>query len=340
MRLSLAVCILLFSSAAFAQNLVPNPGFEDYYACPDGIKQLEKAKYWQSANAGSPEFYHGCGYTAEIDPYKGKGMGGAIFLDALRSGVEYLQTELLDTLQKGKNYCFSMQLLASAKNAKLIDRVGANFTKVPLRTPNWEPFILHPKVFSEKVVGQTNEWEELTAEFIAKGGERYLTIGNFFESWYLNEERNPEGTSKYCYYFVDEVKVWPKVGSCETEIDFAQREAPPEKMGPTNHVVYFEKDKSILSLDEQYRLLRFLKGIAVFNPKQLRVQGHTDADASIEYNVELSKRRAETVNQFIKKHSELSTYVLWEGESKPLNANLNKAEKAKNRRVEIKVNLP
>lgn len=319
---------------------MPNGNFESFTNCPTGLKQLKSATHWSPANAGSPEFYHTCGFSAEILPFKGKGMAGLIVLDVLRDGVEYLQVQLKDSLIKGHNYCFKMHLLASSDNEKFIDKIGAHFTKEAIKTPNWEALILNPKVYSKKILGASKKWEALETEFVAKGGEKFMTIGNFFESWHLKEKLNSEGKKTYSYYFLDEILVWEKKGSCLVEPSELYIENMPKRLETNRHVVYFEKDEYTISLTEKNRLQKFLEEIEFFRPKQLKIQGHTDSDASLEYNLELSKRRAERVDQFIKKHVNLSTYVLWEGEGKPLNKNATKAEKARNRRVEIIVNLP
>ncbi|MDB9964569.1 hypothetical protein OAD50_05815 [Vicingaceae bacterium] len=92
------MAFFLLISFCKAQNLNPNPGFEEVHVCPTGLRQLELAKHWFGANAGTPELFHNCGLKASISPKSGDGMAGVIFLSEIGSSLEYLQVELIDTL--------------------------------------------------------------------------------------------------------------------------------------------------------------------------------------------------------------------------------------------------
>ena len=326
--------LLLIGLGLGAQNLVPNGGFESYTACPDALKQLERAAPWCKANAGSPESFHDCGFKAAVEPFSGQGYAGAIFFDNSRSGVEYLQVELLDSLKEGVDYCLSFQLLADKQNAVMINRIGMHLAREALKTPNWEPFIVFPQLYTKKVISETEMWTEVAGEFRAKGGERFLTLGNFFESWYVEELGNPNGKQRFSYYYIDDVAVWPKQQSCST--------APLTEAAPTNsekfpkkHLVLFDQDEASINEIEMEKLNVFLTKLEMRHPKQLKLIGHTDSDADMLYNIALSKRRVEAVNRVIKRKLGVSTYLIWEGEAKPLNQNAGETEKASNRRVEI-----
>ena len=62
MHLKNKLCPLIFLIAAqfcTAQNLVPNPSFEDTVGCPDGADKLSQATYWFSA-LNSCDYYNPC----------------------------------------------------------------------------------------------------------------------------------------------------------------------------------------------------------------------------------------------------------------------------------------
>ena len=101
--------------------------------------------------------------------------------------------------------------------------------------------------------------------------------------------------------------------------------------------VNFKVDRADLTesakkiLDEVVRSLKE-------NPEvKLDIQGHTDSDGTDAYNMDLSKRRALTVKQYLVDHgidgSRLT--VSWFGESKPIASNDTPEGKAKNRRIEF-----
>ena len=97
-KIATSVAFFLLISLCTAQNLIPNPSFEEVHVCPTGLRLLELAKYWFGANAGSPVLFHNCGFKAPISPRSGDGMAGVIFLSEIGSSLEYLQVELIDTL--------------------------------------------------------------------------------------------------------------------------------------------------------------------------------------------------------------------------------------------------
>ncbi|MCG8699536.1 MAG: OmpA family protein [Bacteroidales bacterium] len=106
-----------------------------------------------------------------------------------------------------------------------------------------------------------------------------------------------------------------------------------------SNLIFFEVDKADLmpsSINELNRLLVFLQN----NPGiQIEIHGHTDSDASEEWNLDLSKRRAVSVKEFLIQHgiSKERLYTKAFGESKPIAPNTSEQGKQKNRRVEIRI---
>ena len=74
------------------------------------------------------------------------------------------------------------------------------------------------------------------------------------------------------------------------------------------------------------------------NPKlKVEVQGHTDNTGSAEHNLELSRRRAATVAQYLELYGISADRLTTQGygETRPLADNSTEAGRAKNRRVEL-----
>lgn len=107
----------------------------------------------------------------------------------------------------------------------------------------------------------------------------------------------------------------------------------------TKHVVYFEVDSDILSPSEKTSFENFIKSEASNDfISKVRIQGHTDSDASNDYNHKLSAKRVKNVLQLFEGtglESKIESY--WMGEDEPVNNNLTDAEKRLNRRVEITI---
>lgn len=96
--------------------------------------------------------------------------------------------------------------------------------------------------------------------------------------------------------------------------------------------VEFADEQSRRQLDELGRALtsKSLSGA------KFEISGHTDSVGSDVYNMDLSKRRAETVNKYLDQHFGYSSNsVVGYGESKPVASNDTKEGRARNRRVVI-----
>jgi outer membrane protein OmpA-like peptidoglycan-associated protein len=70
------------------------------------------------------------------------------------------------------------------------------------------------------------------------------------------------------------------------------------------------------------------------------VQGFTDQVGSSDYNAALSRRRADAVVQYLVAQHEVPIYrvhMIGLGEQKPADEGKNRASRAKNRRVEVRI---
>lgn len=104
--------------------------------------------------------------------------------------------------------------------------------------------------------------------------------------------------------------------------------------------IYFEYDKFELKpqeKDELNQLGKFLQA----NPQAfVALQGFCDNRGTPEYNMKLSRDRAEAVADYLIKNFKLDSdrvTAMWYGESNPVVSNDNAAERWKNRRVEVAV---
>jgi len=103
--------------------------------------------------------------------------------------------------------------------------------------------------------------------------------------------------------------------------------------------IYFDVDKSVLnelSITELEYLISILMEDKNIN---VEVSAHTDSRGSVDKNIDLSKKRAHSVVEFLIKRgispNRLSSKGY--GESQPIATNINKLGRGKNRRVEVKL---
>jgi OOP family OmpA-OmpF porin len=109
-----------------------------------------------------------------------------------------------------------------------------------------------------------------------------------------------------------------------------------------NLKIEFDVNSSKIRQDSIPLVKELGKALVSLKPvgKTLLINGHTDSDGSNKHNLKLSKRRAGAVKVYLKKHFNLRVLKIQTkvyGESKPIAPNKGKANKQKNRRVEVKL---
>ncbi len=104
-----------------------------------------------------------------------------------------------------------------------------------------------------------------------------------------------------------------------------------------NYIVFFDFNKSELTKEATAILNQAAAAIKKGHMARVSVTGHTDLSGSADYNMKLSKRRAEAVKHYLVrqglKSSEIS--VVAKGESNPLVPTADGVREPQNRRAEI-----
>lgn len=102
--------------------------------------------------------------------------------------------------------------------------------------------------------------------------------------------------------------------------------------------IYFDVNKDVVK-PESYGTLKAIADVLKENPTvRIKIVGHTDADGADKSNLDLSKRRGESVKNELAKSFAIDASRLefdGMGESKPIAPNDTQANKALNRRVEF-----
>jgi outer membrane protein OmpA-like peptidoglycan-associated protein len=111
---------------------------------------------------------------------------------------------------------------------------------------------------------------------------------------------------------------------------------------PANLLIYFAFDKSSFADDSSISGY-YDKSIAYMlrnSSAGLHITGHTDAKGSDEYNKALGLRRARSVQDYFKSKgfSPAKITIDSQGENEPVENNTSDEGRAKNRRVDVKIN--
>ena len=107
---------------------------------------------------------------------------------------------------------------------------------------------------------------------------------------------------------------------------------------PRNFIVFFDWDRSDLTNEAKGVIASAASYAAQGGVSNIQLVGHADRSGAVDYNVGLSKRRADTVKgELVSQHSLSPTSILtaWEGESDNLVATADGVREAQNRRVTI-----
>jgi outer membrane protein OmpA-like peptidoglycan-associated protein len=101
--------------------------------------------------------------------------------------------------------------------------------------------------------------------------------------------------------------------------------------------IYFDVNKSDVKPAMRARLTEIAKALATVPNQRVLVEGHTDSDGTSEYNLKLSRLRADSVRSVLVAGGVSPDRIESQGygETRPIATNATAAGKAQNRRVEL-----
>ncbi|MES2513712.1 MAG: OmpA family protein [Bacteroidota bacterium] len=348
--------LIIISTFVFAQqspeiikNLVPNGSFENYRKKSGSIKQ---AIPWQQI--ASVDYYQEP-ISNDTSSSKGARTGNCYAgLRFQKKYKEFLQVKFAEPLHRGTTYEFEMYIrLAFWSNASL-KSVGALFTKVGYKSKaDVVKSALIDSVSKKGSFINGYKWFKISGKYMADGGEKYLTIGNFSPNVKKDMVRMNvfKLGFKEAYYFVDDVSLIKAkeavekvkveiVGSFNLEqdsvLDVKKDVKVGEKIALKN--IFFENGRYYL-LPESYSELNKLVQYLLRNPRmEVQINGHSDNSGSKSKNQKLSEQRAREVFEYlIKKGVQNKLYFKGYGSTLPIAANDTPEGQAKNRRVEFEI---
>jgi outer membrane protein OmpA-like peptidoglycan-associated protein len=101
--------------------------------------------------------------------------------------------------------------------------------------------------------------------------------------------------------------------------------------------ILFDFDKATLRRDVEFNLVKIATILNQFGEMGILIEGHTDSIGTEEYNLGLSKRRAQAVFQFLISQDVNESRLSWEGygEGRPVADNESEEGRQRNRRVDL-----
>jgi flagellar motor protein MotB len=181
-------------NAVRGQELVVNGGLEVHDRCPTGpvVKRL-KVDGKVKAAQGDPDLYDACSATFGVpgnwsghqEAWEGDAYAGSVLTSDMPNECgmrEYLQFPLNAALENGRRYRITFRVSPSEHSGYVTDRIGAHFSVVDHSKKGFPP-ALRERADVENALGRmlndTSGWTTVTGLYNAKGGERFVVIGNF-----------------------------------------------------------------------------------------------------------------------------------------------------------------
>lgn len=358
MKFLLLICISFsfFITNLFAQNLVPNPSFEELISCPVDISEdstgITKAKYWFTTDKkNSPDLFNECTIkrshyaflgTQNFPAKSGKGYAG---IDCLS---ERLEVRLKSPLVKNKTYRVQMYV-CNALNVKSPFSYPSIlyfcFSKTLISKKSIEDSLINKKIISI-VKNDSNEsnhskWKLFSAYYTAEGGENYFAFGGLNNSKVIDEILNKEWHHTIpfsAYYYIDDVSVEEDTTVLTSPpIAFQGKLITGQKLTLKN--IFFETSKANLLSASNNELDALAKALKNEPLVSLNIFGYTDSTGNEMSNIELSTKRAEAVrNYLVRKGIALKRFSCKGfGSANPVADNKTEEGRKCNRRVEIQV---
>jgi OmpA-OmpF porin, OOP family len=360
MQVWACLCFLAITQQVLAQNLVPNPGFEQYYKCPGSFNYSstgEIAPGWQSPTTGTPDIFNTCSlgdagvptnWAGYSKAYTGSGYAGiyGFIIRGNKTYREYLQSPLQIPLEAGAKYQVEFYFKLSSNSKYSIDRIGYLLTDSTFKIMNDEVFPVsatYERINREIYTRGTGLWTRFSYVHIATGGEKYLILGNFSNDQITRKQLIPNSQStepmlaKAAYFFIDDVKVIKVGGTPQVPVLSGYPEIKTNEDYVLKNIQFRFNDFTLL--ESSYPELKKLLEIMRFHKTwKVVVSGHTDDLGTEAYNLELSLHRAGSVADYLIDQGIEAERIktLGFGKQTPLVKGTDETSRSTNRRVELR----
>ena len=242
MKNKLIVVFSLIATVGFSQtNLVPNPTFEILGKKVKFLNSIQEATPWVSPTLAKADLYNPKSKNpfisipkndfGEEKPMEGKSYVGIYAYSYKgKDARTYLQVKLTEKMKAGEEYCVKYHVSLADLSKYATNHLAAALTEKAVTANNSD--ILKFDDFMEskrlKIYDQQYYWVPICGVFKAKGGEEFLTIGNFTDDDKLKtlKVKRPRGFNKpqkySAYYYVDNVSVTPVAESKKCDCDVVE----------------------------------------------------------------------------------------------------------------------
>ena len=337
---------------SFAQNLVLNPGFEEYHNLPSNNLHFRYLKHWKNIQGLTMNtYYHTKGKISEYgisfkapdcwgnyqEPRSGNALAQIMVIDELGNPYAVIGASFKEQLKQNHEYYVELYVNLADYCEHTISSFNICFSdKIFPKDPTMKYYYnLDSQIRNAagNFIIDKEGWTKISGTFRAKGGETYIAMGNFSKHSVFEkvpaEEIKIHQVRKRVYFFLDDFLV----------VDITEKLSiePGKPLILKN--IFFDTGKYELlpaSITELIKLELYLKA---HPDKNIQISGHTDNTGSSKINTELSKNRAKAVVEFLvsKGINENRLEYAGFGSSKPVDTNKTHQGRQNNRRVEVNI---
>lgn len=215
-----------FLSSAQDENLLENGSFESTKGKAKGLGGIETSEGWFSPTSAKADLFltetkipeiltTGNKYGKE-EPKNGDKYAGIVaFSYGDKVQRTYISAQMKYPMQKGMKYCVTMYVSLAELSKYASNQIAFQFSSKALQQEKGAiigpSHVLHPQ---KKVISATYGWEKICGTYVAEGGEKFVTIGNFTANDGTKNEKTGKNNFKgvpaiAAYYFVDDIQILP-----------------------------------------------------------------------------------------------------------------------------------
>ena len=355
-----------------SQNLVRNPSFEKTKKCADSISLFKTVvKQWTTPTLGTADLFNPCndinaGVPKNFNGHQiskfGKNYAGCYFY-AKGNYREYIQGSFKSSLKKGERYKVSLYISLAEKSDIAMATIDFLLTKNIISSAIWTE--LSPKYLDNQIAeilsvnspkkgkyhNDKENWVLISKVITAKGGENFITIGNFQKNSSTKKSiLSKNEKNNISYYYLDTVSVElnnkPITNYTKT---FQLVDEKENKITQTDEIelnrmykfknIHFNFNSTELTQAEKNEVDILYEYLYSNKNTKIIILGHTDYFGSSNYNKALSEKRAKSVADYLIKTGLNKTRIksFGYGNSLPLSTSKTDDARKKNRRVEFKI---
>ena len=366
----LSLGFMLNVAAQDMNNLVENPSFEQTEGRLKRAGGITVAVGWMSPTKASADLFAGKVKEGFGTPNNNLGVeeaqdgenyaGIRVFSYNDKEARNYISSKLKMTLKKDQKYCVTFYVNLAEASKYAANNIGVNFSKKQYNISEAKSIMTSTSVMHKDnpVFSGQFGWDQICGVYKAKGGEKFITIGNFSangttENKRLKKSKTFSGASVVsAYYFIDNISVVAidEESECICEADARKPEtkfiyeiAPvstegmePAQVAQFTTIYFGYGDSEITSTNTKAHLQNILKIMLENNRAKVMVSGHMDENEAEDPElVGLGEKRAEAVRLFLMENGINYTRVLSEDkkDTMPADNSATDLAKAKNRRV-------